>query len=156
MQKNAIILLGSLLLLGCREDMQPFEKGNPNAARRVLIAGTTSEFRQSIVTKVIEKIGTQDCYFKITDLTSLDEEDTEQYDAILLVTALMASRIDGRITDFLQKNPANPKVIVFVTVGGDPETTKVDIEVDAVTSASQSDRLEERADQLVILFKKRF
>ena len=108
-----IALMALLLTIGCKNDMNSLEKGDPAAARKVLIAGTTSEFKQNVVDRVIEKLGVEDCYFKITGLDQLNKEEIDQFDAILLVARFAAGRMDGRVTRFLEKYPANEKTVVF-------------------------------------------
>ena len=155
-----ISLTGLLFVCSCAKDMEAFEKGNIETPQKVLIAGTDSEFKQNVVNKVIETLGTEDYYFKIIGLEQLDKEETEPYGAILLISSCMAGKIDGRVTQFLQKDPTNLKVIVFYTIGDEdhPPSGKAepDIEVDAITSASIPDRVDERADQLVTLIEERF
>lgn len=161
MQKITIIsLVGLFFVVGCVQDMALIEKGNVNAARKILIAGQSSEFKQDVIIKVMETLGTKEYYFKIIGLNQLDKEETEQYGVILLVNTYMAGHIDGRVTRILQDDPTNPKIIVFYTIGDEnnppPDWAKPDIKVDAVTSASLSDRVTERADQLVAFIEKRF
>ena len=153
-------LMGLLFVCSCAKDMEAFEKGNIETPQKVLIAGTDSEFKQNVVNKIIETLGTEDYYFKIIGLNQLDKEETEPYGAILLISSFMAGKIDGRVTRFLQKDPTNPKVIVFYTIGSEntPPSGKVkpDIKADAITSASLPDRIDERVDQLVTLIEERF
>ena len=155
-----ISLIGLLFVCSCAKDMEAFEKGNIETLQKVLIAGTDSEFKQNVVNKIIETLGTEDYYFKIIGLEQLDKEETEPYGAILLINSFMAGKMDKRVTQFLQNDPDNPKVIVFYTIGseGTPPSGKAkpDIEVDAVTSASLPDRIDERVDQLVTLIEERF
>lgn len=155
-----ISFIGLFLVCSCAKDMEAFEEGDIKATRKVLIAGTDSEFKQNVVNKIIETLGTEDYYFKIIGLEQLDKEETEPYGAILLISSCMAGKIDGRVTQFLQKDPTNPKVIVFYTIG-DEDTPpsgkfKPDIKADAITSASMPDRVDERADQLITLIGERF
>ncbi len=90
----------------------------------------------------------------------IDNTDTESYQVILLVTAYVAGRIDGRVRQFLKRDPLNPKVIVFYTIGDEDHPpsggNRPDIRVDAVASASLSSRVQERADELAALIPKRF
>ena len=155
-----ISLIGLLFVCSCAQDMEDFEKGDIEATRKVLIAGTESEFKQNVVNKVIETLGTQDYYFKIIGLNQLDKEETEPYGVILLISSFMIGKMDKQVTQFLQKDPNNPKVIVFYTTGDDDTPpsgeAKPDIEVDAITSASLPNRIDERADQLVTLIEERF
>ena len=155
-----ISFIGLFFVCSCTKDMEAFEKGNIETPQKVLIAGTDSEFKQNVVNKIIETLGTKDYYFKIIGLEQLDKEETKSYGAILLISSCMAGKIDGRVTQFLQKDPTNQKVIFFYTIG-DEDTppsgkAKPDIEVDAITSASIPDRVEERADELVTLIEERF
>lgn len=155
-----IILVGLFFVCSCKQDMAFAEKGNINASRKVLIAGVTSEFKENVITEVVEKLETQDYYFKIIGLSQLDREETEQYGAIVLVGTYMAGRIDKRVTKFLQKDPNDPKVIIFYTIGSEnnppSERWEMDITVDAVTSASLPNSVEKRAEQLITLIEKRF
>jgi hypothetical protein len=145
---------------GCGKDMESLEKGDSGAPRRVLIAGTASEFKQDVVERMIRELGTKDYYFKIIGLSRLDKENIDEYGSVLLVAMYAAGRLDERVTRFLQDNPTNPKVIVFSTVGAEdsdrPEWATPDIRVDAVTSASAPDRVNRRADELVKLIGERF
>ena len=155
-----ISLMGLFFVCSCMQDMEPVEKGNIEATQKVLIAGTDSEFKQNVVNKVIETLGTQDYYFKIIGLNQLDKEETEPYGAILLINSYMAGKIDRRVTQFLQNDPTNSKVIIFYTIGDENHPpsgkAKPDTNVDAITSASLPNRIDERVDQLVTLIEERF
>ena len=119
-----------------------------------------SNFKQKVADGLVKKLGIQDYYFKITGLNQLAKENTEQYGATVLIASFEWGRIDRRVTQFLQKNPANQKVIVLYTVGaekvGIQEWANPDRKVDAVTSASSLNRVEERADELAVLVKAKF
>jgi len=119
-----------------------------------------SNFKQKVADGLVKKLGIQDYYFKITGLNQLAKENTEQYGATVLIASFEWGRIDRRVTQFLQKNPANQKVIVLYTVGaekvGIQEWANPDRKVDAVTSASSLNRVEERVDELAVLVKAKF
>jgi hypothetical protein len=147
------------LFAGCQLDMESVEMGDGAAARKVLIAGTTSDFKQKVVAGVIGRLGTQDYYFKIIGLDLLETEETKDFGAILLVNTLMGGKIDERVRRFLSKDPLNPKAVVFYTSGGEdpkPDFAKLDIRVDAVTSVSASDRVDKRAEELAAVLRARF
>lgn len=152
--------MGIFFVCGCKQDMEFAEIGDINAGRKVLIAGVTSEFKQNVITEVIEAFETQDYYLKIIGLSQLDREETEQYGAIVLVNTYMAGRIDKRVAEFLQKDPTNPKAIIFYTIGDENNPpsgrNKPDIKVDAVTSASLPNNVEKQAEQLITLIENRF
>jgi len=153
-------IAGLFFFAGCVQDMELLEKGNRDAEKKVLIAGTQSEFKQKVIEKVMEKLGSKDYYFKIIGLDRLKAEETGPYGAIILVNAFMAGQLDGRVKEFLQQDPTNPKAIVFYTIGDEnstpPDWAKPDIRVDAVTSASILERVGQRADELVAIIKNKF
>jgi len=152
-------LIAVIVLFGCRTNMAPYEAGDAGNPRKVLIAGEHSEFKENVVSRVIETLGTEDWYFRIIGLDQLQEQETEQYGAILLVAAFRAGRLDERVTTYLSKDPMNPKTILFFTRGTEdpmPEKHKPDIQIDAVSSASKDTRVEKRARELVVLLEKRF
>ena len=160
-----ILMTGLFVLLvtaGCQDEMAYLEKGSPSAERKVLIAGSASEFKQDVVTRVVKKLGTEKYYFKIIGLDGLEQEDLSQFGAVLLVARFAAGRMDARVTQFLKKDPTNKKVIVFYTIGSDradavaSAQARAGIQVDAVTSASLPAQAEQRADELVSLIEARF
>jgi hypothetical protein len=152
-------LIGMIVLCGCRTNMVPYEAGDTGNPRKVLIAGEHSEFKENVVIRIIETLGTEEWYFRVIGLDQLQEQETEPYGAILLVAAFRAGRLDERVTTYLSKDPQNPKTILFFTRGTEdplPEKNKPDIQIDAVSSASKDARVELRARELVALIEKRF
>jgi hypothetical protein len=160
LRKIQIICLACLLALaGCMTNMSSYETGNVDSTRKVLIAGEDTAFKRSVVTRVIEKLGTQDWYFKIIGLDQLPTQETEPYGAIMLLGHFWGGRIDERVTSYLKQDPANAKVVLLYTRGAEsplPESAKPDLKVDAVSSASRDDRVETRAGELAALLVKRF
>jgi len=161
------ILIVSLISLvfatACQEgELAYLAKGNASAPRKVLIAGTASEFKQDVVTQVVKKLGTEKYYFKIIGLERLEKEDLGQFGVVLLVARFAAGRMDPRVTRFLKQDPTNKRVIVFYTIGSDREDAlasaraKAGIRVDAVTSASLPAKVEQSADELAVLIEARF
>jgi hypothetical protein len=155
---GAMVLL-VLMLLGCRTNMASSEAGDPGSSRRVLIAGEQTDFKSHVVEAMIAKLGTKQWYFRIIGLDQLAQQDTGQYGAILLLAGYRAGRIDERVASFLEKDPTDPKIVVFYTRGTEdpmPERSKPDLRVDAISSASKKDREELRAGELAELIEKRF
>ena len=152
-------LAAALLIIGCASNMTPSEAGNADATKKVLIAGDSSAFKLQVVARLIDDLGTGDWYFRIVGLDRLEEQEAGQFGAILLVAAFKAGHLDKRVSNYLRRDPSNPKVIVFFTRGTEdpmPEQKKPDIRVDAVSSASRADRVETRATELAALIRKRF
>jgi len=154
---GALVIL--VLLSGCATNMAPSEQGNSASGKRVLIAGENTEFKQRLAAAVIEKLGTQDWYFRIIGLDQLAQIDTGSYQAIVVLAGYRAGRLDGRVQESLKRDPSNHKVIVLYTRGTDdptPPRAGLDLKVDAISSASRNDRVDARAEQLATLIKERF
>ena len=152
-------LIAVIVLSGCRTNMVPYEAGDANSPRKVLVAGEDTEFKRNVVARLIEALGTEEWYFRIIGLDQLEEQETEPYGAILLVAGYRAGRLDERATDYLSRDPRNPKTILFFTRGTEdpmPEKNKPDIQIDAVSSASKDARVQQRAEELAALLEQRF
>ena len=94
------VLVIIVVLSGCATNMKSNEVGKPESPRKVLIAGEHSGFKEQVVAGIIEELGTRDWYFRIIGLDSLTNQDTEQYGAVLVVTAFRAGRLDRRQLGF--------------------------------------------------------
>jgi hypothetical protein len=151
--------IGLLALCGCTQNMTPYEVGNAASAQKVLISGEATAFKQKVVTRVIEKLGTADWYYRIVGLDTLEQVDSREYGAILILVGFRGGKLDERLLRYLADNPDNPKVVVFFTTGMEaplPEAARPDLKVDSVSSASIDDRVETRAEQLAALLRRRF
>jgi hypothetical protein len=148
-----------ILLSGCAQGMQAAEAGNAASGNKVLIAGTSSGFKEKVAEGLLKRLGTQDYYFRIIGLDALESQDTSAFGAVLLVNTCMAGKAGGKVSRFLAKDPANPKVIVFTTRGGEGKPVDFgvsDVKVDAVSAVSPSGNAEKAADDLAALIKARF
>lgn len=152
--RNLIILVFvSILLYGCTTNLKISEYGSTKDQKKVLIAGESTEFKDKVNKLIIDELQKSGCYIKVVGLTEIINQNEHLYDVILLENTCWAWELDKSVKNFLKKNPKNPKVIVFTTVGG--EDWKPEIEIDAVTSASTLDKVDKRADEILALIKKR-
>lgn len=158
-----IVLAGLLCIMGCTTNMEPFEKGNSSNPKKVFIAAEDSGFKKAVVEAVIERLGTEEWYFRGAGLDHLDQltdEDLEQYGAVLIVCKMAGGRVESQGRAFIDKERRNPKVVVFMTTGGDgtmPEGAQSDLNsVDAVSSASKTGYVEESSEKIAALLKERF
>lgn len=148
-----------LALAGCTTNMPAYEAGQADSPRKVLIAGEDTAFKRSVVLKVIEKLGAHGWYIKVIGLDRLAAQDTEPFGTIVIMAGYRGGRLDSRVSDFLLKDPANGKVVLFYTRGAEspmPESARPKLGVDAVSTASRDDRVETRAGQLAALIEERF
>lgn len=155
-----ILALAAVSILGgCQPGMEAAEIGSATAGRKVLIAGTASAFKVKVVEGIVSRLGTQEYYFRIIGLDALETQDTTAFGAVLLVNTCMAGKAGGKVSRFLSKDPADPKVIVFTTRGGEGRPVDFpvpDLKVDAVSSVSSADLAEQRSGELASLIRARF
>lgn len=121
-----------------------------NAPSRVLIATTGTDFKDAVIEKVSQELAEDGVYVMVIDLKIIDDTETEKYDAILLVNAVTAWRIDYHVSAFLQESGADEKEkLIILTTAGDSDWEAQGMAVDAISSASTSDNISLVADQVV-------
>jgi hypothetical protein len=140
-----------VVLAACAHDADTYEAGPARAGRRVLVAGAQSEFKRKVMDRVVQKLGVQEYYFRVTGLDGLAAADLSEYGAVLVLYSLPGGRMDERVARFIGRNKGNPKIIVFYTRGLDART-----EEELEAAADQLRRSNQYADQLAELIARRF
>ena len=116
------------------------ERGDKNCEKRVLIAAQQSEFKEAVVSKVVEGLEQDACYVKVIDVKKLREESTGDYEAMVIVNTCKMWRLNRHVRKFLKKVQETGK-IVLLTTAGDPEWKAKGVQVDAITSASEMEEV---------------
>lgn len=159
MKVNAFVFLLFLMAFsGCEKDLPDSTFGDPLSARKLLIAGTASPFKQEVIRQIMNKIDTNGMEIRVTGLDGLPKINTSDFKAILLVTALKAGKIDKQAEEFIRSQVPNDRIILFYTRGSEepsPGWSAPKLGVDTVTSASLMDRAVKRAEQLADLIQKK-
>lgn len=153
-----IFILMLAILSGCEKDLPDEIYGTLSAEKKMLIAGTDSAFKKELVRQLINNLGTTNLAIRVTGLKSLPDIDTEDFNAILLISSIQAGKIDGQAEQFIKAQAPSKKIVLFCTRGSDtasPGWAKFDLGVDTVTSASIMDRTSERVKQIAMLIDKR-
>ena len=126
------------------------EYGDSNATSRVLIATTSTDFKDAVIEKVSKTLAEDDIYVKVIDLKTVDHEESETFDAIMLVSSLHYGTIDGYVSAFLSKSNTEEKSkIIIFTTSGEPDWKVENQKVDAISSASHSKNISPIANQVV-------
>ncbi|MBN1525085.1 MAG: hypothetical protein JW904_11410 [Spirochaetales bacterium] len=147
------IFIGLVSFSGCQPDITSFEMGNPEASCKILIAGVSSEFKDAVVRKVIDTLGADSYFFKGIGLGEFEKTDLSGYNAVLIVCMYSAGKIDENVRGYFSNDPTGGKLIGLFTVGS--ERSQPVINIDAVSSASEMNMVEKRAEEIVTLIKKR-
>ncbi|MDM8515484.1 hypothetical protein QUF76_04735 [Desulfobacterales bacterium HSG16] len=143
----SLVFLNSCMFF---KSIQPFETGNISATARVLIAAQASEFKENILTKIVNGFEKEPVYIKVIDIQKLKKESAENFQAIVIINTCVAWRMSAAAADFIKKTKENQKyrVILFSTADDEnwlPEKAGVD----AVTSASRPEKSNQVANIII-------
>ena len=78
------------------------EAGDPRAGNKVLIATQRSEFKEAVVSRVVEDLRADLCYVKVIDLKALKDEPATEYDAVVVVNTCKAWSLTRGASRFLK------------------------------------------------------
>jgi hypothetical protein len=123
------------------------ETGDPKAEKRVLIATQRSEFKEAVVSRVVQELERDMCYVKVIDLKRLEEEPAGSYDAVVVVNTCKAWSLSGRASRFVKQFPDKKRVVLLTTAGGEGWKPGA-LGVDAITSASKAYKVDPVADEI--------
>jgi hypothetical protein len=154
-----LIATCALMICACVGDMKTMEKGDPSAPRKVLVVAAESGYKVKLIETMIARLGTNGFYYKITGFAGLETEDLAPYGAIVIAAPLVAGRIDAQASAVCQKHSTDARIIAFVTTGTEhslQDKMRSALPADAVSAASAMERVDERAEELVALIRKRF
>ena len=152
-----LCLVGAVTLIGCITDMTPFEHGLSDSSRKALIASEQTAFKEQLVANVVDTLGSS-WYVKVVGLGDLETESTDQYTAIVLITAMRGGKLDGRVFDYLTGDPSDDRVLVYYTRGTEdplPERYVPVLAVDSISSASRDGRTAAMVTEIVAFVQAR-
>ena len=143
-----VLVMASLAFCGCAgKAVNTTEWGDLKADQRVLIATQRTEFKEAVVSRVVEDLEKDLCYVKVIDLKRLENEPATNYDAIVVVNTCKAWRLTGGVSKFVKAFPYKDKVVLLTTAGGEDWKPK-SVEVDAITSASKEQKTDPVAEEI--------
>jgi len=116
----------------------PREINDPKLGVRILIATQGSEFKDSVVSRVIDRLKGRPIYIKVIDVTGLKTVDPANWAAIVIIHTWEAGMAPKVVSDFVKKN--NTSGLIILTTSGDGRNH---IEgVDGITSASNPSEID--------------
>jgi len=138
-----------LVFYGCAaKAVNTTEWGDLKADQRVLIATQRSEFKEAVVSRIVEDLENDLYYVKVIDLKRLENEPATDYDAVVVVNTCKAWRLTGGASKFVKTFPYTDKVVLLTTAGGEDWKPK-SVGVDAITSASKEQKADPVAEDIV-------
>ena len=129
-------LLLAYILMNSQEIIEPFEHGNSNAEKRILIASQGSEFKNMLVQSLIDQLESNQNYFSVIDCTTLDNENDENWDVIIIIHTLQIHEMPKEAKVFLSKVKDISKIMLVSTSGAGDDKVE-DLKLDAISSASR-------------------
>lgn len=135
------VLFSLMLLASCSHHLKEIRLVPQITEHRLLIAGDSSEFKDSVRDKIIEtyKSNTEITVINIKDLPKVD---AAPYDAVLIMDTCMAwSGFNPSLKSFLDKDENRAKTVLSMTAA-DPGWKYSFKDVDAITSASRVENME--------------
>jgi len=146
---SLVLVVVVLAFCGCAvRAVKTTEAGDPRAGNKVLIATQRSEFKEAVVSRIVEDLREDLCYVKVIDLKALKDEPATLYDAVVVVNTCKAWRMTRGASRFVKDFEDKEKVVLLTTAGGGDWMPK-SAGVDAVSSASKSQKVDPLADEIV-------
>ncbi len=131
-----------------QHDIEAYQLGEPSMQPRILIASRSSDFKHAILAYLelslndeLDRSGS--LYVRFIGIDHLPVEESEDYDAIVILNTCIASGLDPKVKRFLEREVDHDKIILLTTSGdGDwlPDTDKYGVE--AISSASTKARVQ--------------
>lgn len=141
------ILLGLIIFLGLfflftlwydytykMDVVESYEINSANFPKKVLIASQGSEFKNAVVAGVIDSHKTQSVYFKVIDVTLLENINVNDWNALIILHTWEIMKPPFVVQDFIEINQDKLQKIIVVSTSAEG-TFKIE-EVDAFTGAS--------------------
>jgi len=148
MRKILIFSLVILVLLfGCKKGLE--QKNIGESSNKILIAGVKSDFKEKVMKQLFDKFS-DDYSFEIRPLKVLRSINYSDYSKILVIDSCEAwMKFNPTVSNHLSKlsEDDKKKLILFITAG-DPEWQFSSNGVDAITSASEDDKLDNVVKQI--------
>jgi len=131
-----------------QHDIEAYQLGVPSMQPRILIVSRSSDFKHAILAYLelslndeLDRSGS--LYVRFIGIDHLPVEQSEDYDAVVILNTCIASGLDPKVKRFLERETDHDKFIVLTTSGdGDylPDPAKYGVE--AISSASTKARVQ--------------
>jgi hypothetical protein len=135
-----------LLLIGCavrqlllpQKDLSPSETIGAMDGHVVLVASRSSEFKKTLVEKLIEAVVSAGMAQKTVGVGDLKEIDPSEYDVIVVISSCHAWGLERDVQTFLNRQKKHANIILVTTSGkGGWLPDKGGRDFDAISSASK-------------------
>ena len=113
---------------------------------KVLIATQGSDFKNTLVSTVCDKLEKHPAYVKVINVEGLDEVDVANWKTIIVINTMMMNKMNSHVERFVSQSGHLENSLLLVTSGGADYLPTIQ-SVDAITAASRKGDI----DRLVTL-----
>jgi len=135
-----LLLFGCALpqLLSTQKDLPPSETIGPTDGHVVLVASRSSEFKKTLVEKLIEAVVSAGMAQKTVGVGDLKEIEASEYDVIVVISTCLGWELDRDVQTFLNRQEKHTNIILVTTsASGGWLPDKGGRDFDAISSASK-------------------
>jgi hypothetical protein len=115
--------------------IDPYQVGEPNAPKKVLIASQGSDFKNKLLEDLIQQLKGENVYLSIIDCTSLKKDNSADWNAIVIIHTTKAHQMPKYVSTYLKRFSDLSRFVLVSTSGGGDEMV-TEFEVDAICTAS--------------------
>lgn len=127
--------------------IEPFDAGIKTAQNKVLIASQGSDYKDMFVKKVIERLEKDFLYIKVIDVTTIENENIDDYKAVLIINSIEMYDMQKNAKNFISDS-GKDNVIMLATSGNGAMGPK-DNSIDAITTASTVEDIDGKVDEVM-------
>ena len=117
---------------------ESFEINAVNPTQKILIATQGSDFKNILVKTLCDSLKKSSVYIKGIDVGELAEVNAEDWDKILIINSFIIW-LNESADRFITRTITPEKILVFITSGGADWLPQPEFRVDAITSASRKE-----------------
>ena len=127
--------------------IEPFEAGEKASLEKILIASQGSDYKNMFVEKVIEKLKNDSLFIKVIDVTEIEKENIDDFKAVLIINSIEMYDMQENAKGFL--SGANNKKVIMLATSGNGAMGPKDNSIDAITTASSLESIDEKVDEVI-------
>lgn len=121
---------------------------DPTCESSVLIATQGSDFKEALVSYLIEHLREKSVYISVIDVSSLPEIDKNNWNAIVLINTVEIEKMQSDADNFLSELETYDGIILLTTSGSGDWKTE-DYNIDSITSASEISEIDSLAEVIL-------
>ena len=122
-----------------QKSFESAEYGPPKSEKRVLLAGTTSDFRDAVAQALVDSLVADSAHVETGAFKHLNNRDPSEWGSIVVFNTCIGWDIENRAREFITSHPDYRGFVLFTT-SGDPDSccssSKLPKGIDAVSSGS--------------------